>query len=442
MNVKTLALPMAVVSLLTLGCIGEHGLAQHEAGFVLTATCVDALEDGPCILCVTLKYFGLRPIPKAAADYPCEEDPTVDAPPTWAKGPIRGTVTSGYWCYQTIKPGDEWTRYLYLPSVYVRIPPGTARLKIRWRVYQANVGQEDAAPGSHSGHLIAWPSATLDITVPAATRANVAAALARFRQRLSDEKATVFAPEAEQALRGIRHPLFGEFVRQTLEEHLSADPGINLLAVLHDCSPTPAQAEANLLALATNPRCRCKQRLFAYLREHPAMVSGEGLRRLLRCEDLWTRVFTLAVFADRCPREWQEGVLHTLEGLCKAVPPPDFLQAIHELDADAFAIRERATARLRSLGAFAEAPLRQALAASLPAESRRRVRVLLDEMEAERLPEGWTPACDLLESIATPQAGAILRTLANGRADSLLTQAARTCLKSRPESGSPASQPR
>jgi WD40 repeat protein len=107
---------------------------------------------------------------------------------------------------------------------------------------------------------------------------------------------------------------------------------------------------------------------------------------------------------------------------------------IANLDANEFAVREKATEELRKLGELAEPAMRKALASRPTLEMKRRLQDLLAEIEDGR----WhlTPdrlrqlrAIEVLERIGTPEAQALLKALADGAAGAPLTQEARAAVQ-------------
>jgi RNA polymerase sigma factor (sigma-70 family) len=97
-----------------------------------------------------------------------------------------------------------------------------------------------------------------------------------------------------------------------------------------------------------------------------------------------------------------------------------------DLEGDEFAAREKATQELQTLGERLEPTLRKALAAGPRPESRRRLEQVLNGMEQGRLPH--LRAVEALESVGTPAAREVLRTLAKGAPDASLTRAAEAAL--------------
>jgi hypothetical protein len=104
------------------------------------------------------------------------------------------------------------------------------------------------------------------------------------------------------------------------------------------------------------------------------------------------------------------------------------------LDADAFALREKATEELRKLGELAEPACRKVLASRPTLEMSRRLQGLLDDITQHQ----WHPtpeilrqlrAIEVLERIETPEARRLLETLASGAAGARLTREAREALR-------------
>jgi hypothetical protein len=110
--------------------------------------------------------------------------------------------------------------------------------------------------------------------------------------------------------------------------------------------------------------------------------------------------------------------------------PEKVARWIAELGADDYATRERANQELEKLGERARPALRKALEAGPSAETRRRLRRLLDQ-EAALSPEELRQvrAVEALEQMGTPEARQLLERLASGVAEARLTREARASLE-------------
>jgi len=134
-----------------------------------------------------------------------------------------------------------------------------------------------------------------------------------------------------------------------------------------------------------------------------------------------------ALLADR------KETVRFLKDRLKPVPLADSRQMarwLADLDADAFAVREKATAGLAELGELAEPALRRALVGRPSAELRRRAESLLEILAAPPSPERLRAlrAVEVLEQLATPEARGLLAVLAHGAPEARLTREATAAL--------------
>ena len=109
-------------------------------------------------------------------------------------------------------------------------------------------------------------------------------------------------------------------------------------------------------------------------------------------------------------------------------------RCIADLDADEFAVREKAARELQQLDELAEPAIRKALESRPTLETRRRLRALLDDIVQHQ----WRPsaeglrlvrAIEVLERIATSEARALLQSLARGAAGARMTREAQAALR-------------
>jgi WD40 repeat protein len=108
------------------------------------------------------------------------------------------------------------------------------------------------------------------------------------------------------------------------------------------------------------------------------------------------------------------------------------LELMKRLGDDRFRVRDQATRELLAMGEQSLSVLDKALAGELPAESRRRLEAMRGTLtstalQGERLRA--VRAVEVLEFIGTPQARQVLRELASGAPEALLTSSARAALK-------------
>ena len=106
---------------------------------------------------------------------------------------------------------------------------------------------------------------------------------------------------------------------------------------------------------------------------------------------------------------------------------------VADLDAEEFAVREKAAEELRKLGELAEPASRKALDSRPTLEMSRRLRALLDEVSQQQ----WHPAPEILRQVraievlersGTPEARELLESLSRGAAGAHLTREARAAV--------------
>lgn len=121
--------------------------------------------------------------------------------------------------------------------------------------------------------------------------------------------------------------------------------------------------------------------------------------------------------------------------LAKHLQPAPALDArrvdalIRKLDSDSFPERDAASRELEQLGELVRTPMRKALAAEPPAETRRRLQELLgklDQLTPSQLRS--SRAIEILERIATPEARRVVERLTEGNAEGLLTAESRAAV--------------
>jgi hypothetical protein len=117
-------------------------------------------------------------------------------------------------------------------------------------------------------------------------------------------------------------------------------------------------------------------------------------------------------------------------------PEPDerhLARLVDDLDADEFAVRERASQELAGLGLKAEAALRRALEGQASVEVRRRIENLLEKLKAGglHLPSPELISLRVLEALelsGSPTAQEVIADLANGPPEARLTREAKASL--------------
>jgi hypothetical protein len=113
----------------------------------------------------------------------------------------------------------------------------------------------------------------------------------------------------------------------------------------------------------------------------------------------------------------------------KPVRAPDedrVARLLRDLESEQYAVREKATQGLQQLGESAEPALRKAIADRPTAELRKRVELLLENIDAGRLRP--LRCIEMLEHLATPETVAELSRLADGLPGAWLTRQAKESL--------------
>jgi hypothetical protein len=106
-------------------------------------------------------------------------------------------------------------------------------------------------------------------------------------------------------------------------------------------------------------------------------------------------------------------------------------QLVRDLDANRFAVRERAMTELERLDQLAVPALEQAQQSNPSAEAGRRISTLLNKLARSSVPPArlrGLRSFQVLEQVGSPDAMHILKDLANGPAESTLTQEAKASL--------------
>jgi WD40 repeat protein len=156
-------------------------------------------------------------------------------------------------------------------------------------------------------------------------------------------------------------------------------------------------------------------------------------------DDLWAdladddadRAYRAMTSLVRVPAQ----ALRLLEKHLRPVPPADakrLAPALRDLDAEAFAVRERAARDLEQMGEAVEAALRAVLAGQPSAEVRRRVQQLLGKLEGPEVLRR-DRALEVLEQIGTPEARRLLAALGEGAPEARLTQESKRALARLPK---------
>jgi hypothetical protein len=131
----------------------------------------------------------------------------------------------------------------------------------------------------------------------------------------------------------------------------------------------------------------------------------------------------------------KQAVTFLKQHLRAVVPRPvnakDVANWIKDLDADEFSTRQEATRELKQAGKAAESALQETLKKNPSTEMRRRVELLLDDLETTEWDlqiVGPLRALEILEYVGSPEAQELLKELTLGEAKAEFTQEAKAAL--------------
>lgn len=169
----------------------------------------------------------------------------------------------------------------------------------------------------------------------------------------------------------------------------------------------------------------------------PARADREVKRTPKELGELWQRLAGDAAMADAAMRALATSPTQAADHLGRSLKPAEkgglerIARLVRDLDSNAFAVRERASAGLEELGEEAAEALRAALAGKPSLEVRRRAEDLLERLKDKGpAPERWRGlrSVQVLEWIGTAEARRALEALAGGAPDAERTRAAAAAL--------------
>lgn len=450
---------------------------RDEPRLKLDVSVVEAMEGGPLTLHVTLSNTGKKRVEYHHSPW---HRSSIDPPKGWSRRlKISGNGISGP---AALDPGSRLSETVHLHHHYHGIEAGKVRLKVWWRLPHPRRG----------GGLTASPSAIVEIDIPRATEANVAALRRRLFKELDrldrlekDDKTweqyhlvagrvhdayhpglipvafrllTMPDGEYERFSKGwLVEDVYGSaaepqqahdlFVRHLLSDHPAGAEKVfdfwcslrhqASIGYLLDRVPTPRDITTALVRYLFQPdRLGWTIRgVIAFQKASKLLLPEADRRRLLRAPSIWVRALAYATFGERCDREWSAGLLDNLRRLNSPLPPAEFDRLVRRLDDNRFAVRERAAAELLRRGDVVAPALRKLLARRPSLEVERRARLLLAEVEKQ--PLDWSARRTIrylgwraeVGELDRFEARAILETLSKGMPEARLTKEAAAALE-------------
>jgi hypothetical protein len=271
----------------------------------------------------------------------------------------------------------------------------------------------------------------VNVDVLPATPKNLTAFCERFERQLDSEFFEYHHGMPLQFLYDTRQPALAALAWRIMERYPDGWFNWRLFELAGEHSESVEAAEAHFLKLADDPRFESRTTLFWYWGDWEKPLSRAAFATLLKSERLWTRVLTYVHFSKRCDQAWIDTLLSDLNDLPKPIATDRLMSLLCDLESERFAVREKAMAQLAGYGERAEAQMRQALQGSLPAEAKRRLRHLLEDIESGKAAPEWKPIVKHLLRRKGPEARAVLTTLSKGTPEAALTQAAKAALQDR-----------
>ena len=158
------------------------------------------------------------------------------------------------------------------------------------------------------------------------------------------------------------------------------------------------------------------------------VLANAEVRRLTRARNVWVRALTRVTFPRRYDHRQLEILMAELRRLNRPLPASAFQRLRTQLDNPRFTVRERAAAELLRVGDAVEPALRDALKQRPALELRRRIERLLVDIDRGVPDPLRYETLAHLASTDTPEARAVLQTLAGGLPHARLTREAAAAL--------------
>jgi hypothetical protein len=408
--------------------------ADNRQDFSVQAEVLEALEGGPLVVRVTLLYHGKQEKDIYQRIY--QSNAWLTMPGGRRFRSKADAIISGPWGRSLVlKPEGKLTETLRLPREDANIASGEKTITVVWDVFDDP--ERPPLPGEE-GDPVAAPSVKLKIDVRAATPENLAALRKRMEDRLSlpglsdDDKRDLV-----HDIVSTRHRPLAPLAWKLIEAPKAPYSKYDLIDFVYDCSDAPADVDARLAKLAVDPDWDDKWAVFGEWDRRHIDPAPAAWQTLIDSDNVWTKVWTYTSFPKRCPREWKEVLLKGLADVQKPIPDAQFDRLLHDLDDDAFDVRERASTRLVSFGERVAPQLRQALRRPLSGEAKQRVKGILAKLEKAKESPDCVNAVDYLRLSPSPESKELLSVLADGPPDAWLTKEAKAALAERAKRAAP-----
>jgi hypothetical protein len=413
---------MIVIWLSTLlSCAGSL-IPSIATPFRIEAVSIIALEDGPFVIAIDLRYLGRKPI--KILDYP----PVIEGPKLWTDRFLLGAgITTGNGEPETraisLSPGERLVRFVSVGDTYSATPSGVAKVAVKWHVQ---------SPGRYSEppETLARLERLITLRVEKATRT----AIADLSKRLEDCLDGGDTGSTSLVWSCLKNTPIADFlpVAIKLADVSSGEAERDLtLSYVYSLQLPECKRTAALMRYLSKPQPRAFSSLFKFWREHPTLrpPSSKVVESLRNASDIWVRALAAATFGDEFGRLEFEKLNTDVSKWVGGTPTSEFLALLDELESPRYRTRELAAKKVLGLGEAAEAMIYRTLAQNGSAELNARLSNILKQLE-ERVPSPRSVAAvRALSDVDSPLAHNLLKAIAKGHPGLRSTREAKISLE-------------
>jgi len=272
----------------------------------IKAEAIDAVADGPVIIKVNLSYKGKKPLTVLDWTPFPNKYIHVHAPEHWTRRDAWGRDIKALVLPRTLKPGEQYSEFVFLHHRFAKILPGKASLKVHW------LFADRAAPD----RILAAPGTTVAVDVARDSMRN----LARIRERIE-----------QQVEFGDPRKIDAGYLASELEytKHLELYPAaLRLLQLDRDCpdslrrhvfqwSRTSRETHERLIQHLARCGVRSDLVFFELWRSNKVRLSDSDADALLGGHNPWIRLYALKHYPERCDAGIRDWIKRDVEDLQK-----------------------------------------------------------------------------------------------------------------------------
>ena len=277
--------------------------------------------------------------------------------------------------------------------------------------------------------LLASPALDLEVDIPPATPARVAALRRRMEARFHDQDASAFEQQnLAQDIITTHHAGLTPLAWQMIERPNATYDVAGLIDFVAGCAESPDEVDGRLVRLVKNPNWDEEWAVYGFWKGRGTDLRPVVWQRLTDACSPWKRIFTYMTFPRRCTKEWKARLFSDLHECQRPLAPSKLDKLLTDLDSADFEVREKATDELVYLGERVEPSLRGLPTQKLSPEQGWRVRTVLETLREQKRPPDCVRALEYLGSHDAPENGELLQVLADGVPGAWLTQQAKAKL--------------